>query len=215
MESQGTPRRKANKTALSNSAEGLAGTGSTSPRFYMEKQMADKTKWKCVGECSKEFEFGDWECHPGVPHEVEQKTYYLNDAPHCDFKRDPDGLAFKSSRNNVYVLPHKRVNDETGSRIVERPALLFIRGQYSTRNAEEQYFIERAKIDVGYDRWFDAYHTPTQKQNLKDNDLRQREARIVRLEQAKSTENELLESIKALTAKKALLEKETVKAGTK
>lgn len=173
--------------------------------------MADKTKWKCIGECGKEFEFGNWECFPGIPHQVEQKTYYLNDAPHCDFKRDPDGLAFRSSRNQVYVLPHKRVSDETGTRIVERPPLLFIRGQYATMDAEQQYFIERAKIDVGYDRWFAAYHTPTQKANLKENDLRQREVKIAEFEQAKSTENALLERIRKLQDEADALEKKKEK----
>lgn len=169
---------------------------------------ADKTKWLCIGECGKEFEFGSWECFPGVQHKVAEKNYYLNDAPHCDFKLDPGGLAFRSSKNQVYVLPHKRVTDETGTRTVERPPLLFIRGRYATSDAEEQYFIERAKIDVGYDRWFEAYHTPTQKANIKGVSLDMREAA---LKKAQSTENELLERIKKLKEEAEALEKKNKK----
>jgi hypothetical protein len=156
--------------------------------------MAEPTKWKCIGECKREFAFGEWECFPGVPHEVEEKTYYLNDAPHCDFKLDPNGLAFRSSRNRVHVLPLKRIMDETGVKFIERDPVLFVMGRYATRNAEEQFFIERAKIDVGYDRWYDAYHTPTQKQNIKDNSLREREREVARRE---AEANTLLEKAKA------------------
>lgn len=164
---------------------------------------AEKTKWKCI-DCDKEFEFGQWECFPGVQHKVAEKTYYLNDAPHCDFKRDPDGLAFRTSRNQVYVLPHKRVTDETGTRTVERPPVLFIRGRYMTADAEEQYFIDRAKIDVGYDRWFEAYHTPTQKANIKGNSLDMREHA---LKKAEANQNQLLEDLKKLKEQNAALEK--------
>jgi hypothetical protein len=178
--------------------------GNHSP-FLLEKEMAEQKKWKCIGECKKEFAFGDWECFPGVNHEVEEKTYYLNDAPHCDFKLDPNGIALRSSRNNVYVLPSKRIQDETGVRFEERAPVLFVMGRYSTRNPEIQYFMERAKIDVGYDRWYDAYHTPTQKMNIKENQLRERERA---LNAALEEKNELLAKKQAeLDAKEAELAK--------
>jgi hypothetical protein len=140
--------------------------------------MAEKI-YKCTGECGKEFKFGAWECFPGVKHTVEAKTYYLNDAPHCDPKLDPDGLSLRASRSHVHVIPEKKFKDENGNLVIQAtPPVLFVQGQYSTTDPEQQYFIERAKIDVGYDRWFAAYHTPTQKQRIKDNQLREREVEI-------------------------------------
>jgi hypothetical protein len=152
--------------------------------------MAEKT-FKCVGNCGKDFKVGEWECFPGERHKVALKTYYLNDAPHCDFKNDPDGMTFRASRSYVHIIPEKRFKDETGQLIVQAvPPVQFAQGQYSTEDPEQQYFIERAKIDVGYDRWFAAYHTPIQKQRIMDNSLRKqvdslaaREAELKKKEQ--------------------------------
>jgi hypothetical protein len=169
-------------------------------------------KYKCIGECKKEFKHGDWECFPGVKHLVEPKSYYINDAPHCDFVRDPEGLAYRSSRATVYIIPEKASVDELGKKRTDPArAVEFVKGQYTTRDPEEQFFIERAKIDVGYDRWFEAYHTPKQKQNIKGNSLEMREKK---LRDAQAEENALLERVRKLKEEAAQLEeKKTVKAG--
>lgn len=156
--------------------------------------MADKKQFKCTGECGKEFSFGDWECFPGLKHTVAPKTYYKDDAPFCDFKRDPDGLSFRTSRTFVHVIPEKRLKDETGSIAIQAASpVCFIRGKYETTDPEQQFYIERAKIDVGKERWYEAYHTPIQKQRIKDNSLAEREVALA----AKEAElNELLASVK-------------------
>lgn len=166
--------------------------------------MAEQKRFKCIGDCKKEFSFGEWFCFDGVKHEVEPKDYYINDAPYHDGKLDPNGLALRASRNHKYLLPPLRVSDETGTRMVERPPTLWVMGRLSTNDPELQYFIERAKIDVGYDRWFEAYHTETQKQRIKGNNIAQREDK---LKEAQATENELLERIKRLNREAAELEK--------
>lgn len=167
--------------------------------------MAEQKKYQCIGECGKEFKHGEWECFPGVKHLVESKTYFINDAPHCDFTRDPDGMAFRSSKATVYVIPAKTTTDIQGKLVTEPArAVDFVKGQYATRDAEEQFFIERAKIDCGYDRWFEAYHTPTQKQRIRGNDIGLREAK---LKAAEAQDNQLLERIKARQEELAALEK--------
>jgi hypothetical protein len=133
--------------------------------------MAEKT-FKCLGNCGKDFKVGEWECFPGERHKVELKTYYLNDAPATNFEKDPDGLAFRASRTNVLVIPEKSYKDVTGTLVIQAAIFaLFVQGQYCTEDPEMQYFIDKKNISVGYDRWFDAYHTPIQKQRIKDNQL--------------------------------------------
>lgn len=161
----------------------------------------EKKAWKCMGECKREFELGDWECCPGVRHIVAAKTYYLADAPFHDPKHDPEGLVFRSARTHFYAIPEKKlVEASTGQITKTQPApVTFVQGRYETSDAEEQYFIERSKIDVGYERWFEAYHTPIQKQRIKEQQQRDRESELNRrLKEA----NELLVAVKARAGKK-------------
>lgn len=166
--------------------------------------MAGEKKFTCIGECKKEFKFGDWECFPGVSHEVEEKTYYLNDAPYFDPTRDPQGLSLRASRNNMAILPPKMINDGTGVLVKQdRPPVKFIMGRLATRDPEIQFFLERSGTTVSYEKWYEAYHTPVQKQRIKDNSLLEREAK---LNDAKSEENTLLANIKRLKEEQAKLE---------
>ena len=160
-----------------------------------------KVKFKCLGgdgHCGKEFEAGNWECFPGMKHVVEMKTYYMADAPHCDFKNDPEGLAFRTSRTELHVVPEDVHTDENGKMIKSSyPPATFIQGRYSTADPQFQFYLEygSAKRSIcDYDRWFAAYHTPIQKQRIKDNQLREREQELeARLAEA----NSLLDKAKA------------------
>jgi hypothetical protein len=163
----------------------------------------EKKQWKCLGECGREFGYGEWECFPGVAHRVAPKTYYKDDAPHCDPVLDPDGLALRSARTHCHIVPDVQVKDaDSGQTVTQHhPPVLFVMGSYTTDNPKEQFFIERAKIDVGYDRWFAVYHTPKQKQNLKDGEQK---ARAADLDRREKEVNELLEKVKKDSAKKVV-----------
>lgn len=139
-------------------------------------------KFKCIADeihCGKEFEPGNWECMPGVLHQVAPKTYYMADAPYCDFKRDADGMAFRSSRTRLHAIPDDQVRDERGNqKTVSYQPVIFVQGRYETTNPREQFYLEHgtaARSLCTYEKWFDAYHTPQQKQNIKDGQLKQRE----------------------------------------
>jgi hypothetical protein len=176
------------------------------PVFIGEKRVADK-KLKCIGGCGKEFGYGDWECFPGQPHRVEAKNYYRRNAPHCDFERDPDGTTLRKSQDRVYVLPPKRIKDESGERIIERAPLLFVGGRYETDDPETQYHLERKpELTCSYESWFEAFHTPKQKLNIAQGKVAEEKRQ---LESQLQESNALLAKLKADAAEK---QKEVEKA---
>jgi hypothetical protein len=148
--------------------------------------MAIEKKFQCIGECGQKFGIPEWECFPGQPHKVEVKKYYLADAPFMskhDLEKDPDGMALRAARTHVHVIPDQTYKDDSGTMVrIAHPPLLFTKGCFETDNPMFQYYIERAKIDVGYDKWFEAYHTPKQKQNIKDGVLVSKERDLERKE---------------------------------
>lgn len=158
----------------------------------------DKT-FQCIGQCKEKFGVGSWECTDGVPHEVESKTYYLADAPFmskADKEKDPDGIMLRSSRTQVHVIPPKSTKGEDGQLFKQTfPPLIFVMGRYDTTNAMEQYYLERSKAPVSYERWFEAYHTPTQKANVAKGEMLERGRELDRKERelndllAKAKEN--------------------------
>lgn len=165
--------------------------------------MADKQKFKCLGECGKEFEFGQWECFAGQAHKVDPKTYYLADAPHVDVKNDPDGLALRTARTMLHCVPEELRRDPTTGmdNKIAHPPCIFSMGQYTTDNPKEQFFIERSKHTVSYEKWFNAYHTPKMKANIKEGQLLDRErtiaAKEAEVERKVREANTLLDQVKA------------------
>lgn len=148
--------------------------------------MALEKKYRCLGQCKESFALNEWECFPGQPHEVESKTYYLADAPFmskADKEKDPDGIILRTSRTQVHVIPEQKMKDETGTLIVRAfQPIIFVMGRYETTNPMEQYYLERSKIPVSYEKWFEAYHTPTQKANLAKGQLIEKERDLDRRE---------------------------------
>lgn len=159
--------------------------------------MAFEKKFKCIGVCKEDFGFGEWECFPGQPHQVESKPYYLADAPFmskADLEKDPDGITLRTSTTQVHVIPERVYRDETGQQVRQAfQPLLFKMGRFETSNPMEQYYLERSKFPVSYEKWFDAYHTPKQKQNIKDGKLVERERDVERREREV---NDLLAQVK-------------------
>lgn len=141
--------------------------------------------YKCDGHdgrCGREFKPGEWECFPGKKHQVESKTYYMADAPHCDFKLDPNGIAFRSARTYLHVVPEEVNTDEMGKLFKTGfPPAVFVMGRYETADPQFQFFLEHGTARTSLcseAKWFDVYHTPIQKQNIKDNELRTRAAQL-------------------------------------
>lgn len=169
----------------------------------MNDPRNQKKTFKCTGHCGREFTYGDWECFPGQPHVVESKTYYLADAPHVDVKNDPDGLALRSSRTTLHCVPEIPVTDPQTNIIqkIAHPGLKFVMGKYETTDPKEQFFAERSGHLVSYERWFEAYHTPKMKANIKEGKLLERERNIAEKEQEAERKiqeaNDLLASVKA------------------
>jgi hypothetical protein len=142
----------------------------------------EKVSFQCIADeihCGKKFEAGEWECFSGVPHQVEPRSYYMADAPHCDFERDKEGLVFRKARTNMQIVPDEIRLDHFGKQItVSHPTRTFVSGQYSTSDPQEQFHLEHGnakKSLCSYERWFDVYHTPKQKQNIRDGKLAERE----------------------------------------
>lgn len=148
--------------------------------------MADEKKFKCTGECGRDFKIGEWECFQGVPHQVESKTYYLADAPFmskADLEKDPDGITLRTSRTQVHVIPPRISRGEDGQLVTQNfQPLVFVMGRLETSSAMEQYYLESSKFPVSYEKWFDAYHTPQQKANITKGKQVERERELDRKE---------------------------------
>jgi hypothetical protein len=159
-----------------------------------ETKVSAGVKYKCVGgegHCNKEFDAPHWECFAGQKHVVESKTYYMADAPHCDFQRDPNGLAYRTSRTELHAIPEDVRHDETGKIIKSsyQPAT-FKQGRFETSDPQYQFFLEHGAARRSlctYERWYEVYHTPIQKQNIKDGKLKEREAELDRREKETNT----------------------------
>jgi len=148
--------------------------------------MAIEKKFQCLGICKEKFGVGEWDCTPGVPHEVEVKTYYLADAPFmskADLEKDPDGIILRNSRTQLHVIPAKVSRGEDGQMVTQNfQPLVFVMGRFETSNPMEQYYVERSKFPVSYEKWFEVYHTPQQKQNIKAGKQVEKERELVRKE---------------------------------
>lgn len=158
---------------------------------------------KCVGTCKKEFVYGEWECFPGVKHEVEAKAYYCADAPSIDPADTDPERTLKASRNIIHVIPPIRTMDNGVSVLVEHPPAMFRRGQYRTNDPQMQWFLENgtaAKHLCTQERWYEVYHTEKQKlfdRGVRINEkLKGYEAQQAEVNRKEKEVNELLASLK-------------------
>lgn len=146
--------------------------------------MADR-KWKCVGECGKEFGVGDWSCAPGIKHEVAPKEYYDLDAP-----VDPTGHMLRNSRHRIENIPPEiSAKDDHGElRKIEGGWVEFVRGLLILNDAEKQYWLEKAGYGKATkDEWKLRWFTKEEKQDMRAIELDRKEREV----------NALLASVKA------------------
>lgn len=137
--------------------------------------------YKCL-ECGKEFKVGDWECAPGIKHRVEPKTFYLLDAPTLD-KNDKHGIAFRNARTSIENVPPERtVKDASTGELTKVPGgnVMFTRGMATLDDPEKIYWLD--KFGHGKNTkedWYRVYHTPVEKQEMKEieSDNRERETK--------------------------------------
>lgn len=154
------------------------------------------TKYKCI-ECGNEFKVGEWECAPGIKHRVEPRTFYILDAPALD-KHDVNGIAFRNARTSIENVPPERtVKDASTGELVKVPGgnVVFSRGTATLDDPEKIYWLD--KFGHGKNTkedWFRVYHTPLEKQQIREIELANRERETNRkLQEA----NELLDRVKS------------------
>lgn len=156
------------------------------------------TKFQCMGMCKKEFTVGEWECAPGMKHEVSPRTFYILDAPVLA-EKDTMGKAFRNSRTVVLNVPPERMEKQPNGEMVRVPGgqVVFVRGMFTTSDPEQIFWLEKHGYgETTRERWLEVYFSPLEKQQLKDIELRNREHEADRkLKEA----NELLEKAKQQT----------------
>lgn len=161
------------------------------------------TKFQCIGECKRAFGVGDWECAPGIRHEVEPKTFYMLDAPY----QNPDSKyfdhkAYGRSRTVVENCPPERKEKDSLGNMTVVPGgnVTFVRGTVEVKDPEKIYWLERTGFgQVTREQWLKVYFSPTEKQQLKELELKNRERELER----KTTEvNDLLALAKSQAAVK-------------
>ena len=139
--------------------------------------MGLTTEFQCVGYCKKKFGVGDWECAPGLKHDVEQRTFYILDAPALS-EKDRMGKAFRDSRTTVLNVPPERVVKSDNGDLVRMPGgvVMFTRGMFATTDPEQIFWLEKHGYgNISKERWIEVYFSPLEKQQLKELELHNRE----------------------------------------
>lgn len=133
----------------------------------------EKTVLTCL-TCEQEFNpnKGEFHCVTGDSHQLPAKTYYMDDAP-----SDPgpyiNGQATGGNRRDSRcvisnLVPEREYLQGTERRVMPGRNVEFIRGIYSTSDAQEQFYLDRrlATRRSGLctkERWQEVYLTDNQK----------------------------------------------------
>jgi hypothetical protein len=167
-------------------------------------------EFKCVLEgCGKKFKAGEWDCYPGQPHEVEEKTYRIGTG--VDKVEDR-----AKQRVRVYYTADIKKQDAQGNPFVEQAlACEFVRGMLTTQDPKIILFMEtkyKANL-ISEEAWEKLYIHEKDLIGMKQRELEQK------TKVAQAEENELLQRVQKakeeladIEKKKAKAEKETVAA---
>jgi len=128
---------------------------------------------KCLS-CEQEFNpiKGEFTCPTGDAHQLEAKTYYMDDAP-----SDPgpyiNGVATGGNRRDSQcmisnLVPEREYLQGTERRIMPGKNVVFVRGVYTTSDAQEQFYLDRRQAQrksglCSKERWQEVYLTDSQK----------------------------------------------------
>lgn len=119
--------------------------------------------WKCTN-CEEQFKAGDWHCKSGEAHVVENKTYYVTDAP-------ADRRDCKNARLVIHnIIPEKRETSGVDVKVIPGVHVEFIRGQYATDDPQLQMGLDKHKGVLsgpeGMKAWEQVYFSDAEKQEL-------------------------------------------------
>jgi hypothetical protein len=131
---------------------------------------------KCLN-CKKEFDIRTGTnptCPTGEGHLVESKTYYMDDAPSDQgpYMPGPNGGLIPTGDNRRHAqtvlcnLIPERINQHGHeTKIVPGRNVTFIRGMYTTSDADEQFWLDKRQGRglCSEERWREVYLTDNQK----------------------------------------------------
>lgn len=133
---------------------------------------AKSTDLKTCLACDAQFSprKGEFYCPTGEPHRLAPKTYYMDDAP-TDPGPFENGVATGDNRRHSRcivsnLVPEKHYIQGTERKHVPGRDVIFIRGTYTTEDAEEQYWLDRKPGLCTKARWEEVYLTDHQKIEL-------------------------------------------------
>lgn len=137
--------------------------------------------WKCL-VCGKKFGVGEWTCSDGQSnHVVEEKYYLMNDAPSDPGHIAPGStinVALRDGRTRICnIPPDKKVVVSGEVQTVPGGYVEFIQGRFSTKDPEQQYWLDKKGGFCNQDEWDRAWLTEAQqlgKQRLEIDAMRQR-----------------------------------------
>lgn len=154
--------------------------------------------------CEMEFnpQKAEFHCPTGQPHLLPVKIYYMDDAPADPgpYIMSPHGpVATGDNRKHSQtvlagLIPEQMVIRDGQSHIKPGKNVTFVRGMYSTTNAEEQFYLDIRQRDGALctkERWEQVYLTDYQRLELDKMNLAAREQRL------EQSESKLLQQVKS------------------
>ena len=150
-------------------------------------------EFKCT-RCEKKFRAPEWDCADGQPHEVEEKEYYVLDAP-------ADRRDCRNSRLTICnVIPEQKRTQGNDIIFIPGTNVEFIRGTFKTSSPQIQMGLDHRKGVYhgaeGKKLWEDKYFSDTEKAEMQRIEMR---SEMQRMEHQK---NELLAQVQELTRKR-------------
>lgn len=147
-------------------------------------------------ECEKDFQAPNWVCATGANHVVEEKRYYMADAPTCVELRN--GMPYVNKRDSctrvLNIPPEKKVEEAGEIQRIPGGIVDFVRGMFATTDPEIQFYLDKKEGLCSKERWEEVYLTDNEKMELHKLKM---QSQFNRLEQ---NYNELLAKVKASEA---------------
>jgi hypothetical protein len=138
--------------------------------------------------CGEAIVNGRWQCATGEQHEVDAKTYYMDDAPSDPgpYVDGPGGERIPSYGNMAHaqtiicnLVPCKLVVGVDGIQR-EQPGrnVTFVRGMFQTTDPEFQYWLDKRSGLCSRERWEQVYLSPSQRLEMREHALAVESKRI-------------------------------------
>ena len=155
---------------------------------------AKKTKFHCLNEDCEHPDFNppNFECFPGMKHLVENKRYYMADAPTVREWRDGMPFINKGAARTVVlnIPPEKQIREGENVTRIPGGSVEFVRGLFETTDPEIQFYLDRKDGLCSKERWEEVYINDDERAQMRNMELKAREQRL------QDRENELLSMVK-------------------